>query len=133
MKEKKRLEIIKKLTSVFETKLVLNPKDSNLSPGNFLFFNMIFKENKINLNDDFLDNLILLLNLYKKNKDMNLVNTIMFLIDFYFYNLQKKQKINIEKIIENKSFVIKNINKFIVFNLNQNSLINAINSKISNG
>ncbi len=128
-----RKNIINELITKNNLEVFLDFNFSNLSPGNFLFFNMIFKENKINLNDDFLDNLILLLNLYKKNKDMNLVNTIMFLIDFYFYNLQKKQKINIEKIIENKSFVIKNINKFIVFNLNQNSLINAINSKISNG
>ena len=46
----------------------------------------------------------------------------------------KKKKIhNIEKIIENKSFVVNNINKFITYNLNQNSVINAINNKLLNG
>jgi len=58
---------------------------------------------------------------------------ILFLTDYYFYNLQEKKIENIEKVIENKSFVINNINKFLVYNLNQNSLINAINNKLSNG
>ena len=58
---------------------------------------------------------------------------ILFLTDYYFYNLQEKKIDNIEKIIENKSFVINNVNKFLAYNLNQNSLINAINNKLSNG
>ena len=41
------------------------------------------------------------------------------------------KKFNFEKIIENKNFVIDNINKFFIFNLNQNSLITAINNKIN--
>ena len=58
---------------------------------------------------------------------------ILFLTDYHFYNLKEKRNYNIEKIIENKSFVISSINKFITYNLNQNSLINAINNKLSNG
>ena len=58
---------------------------------------------------------------------------ILFLTDYHFYNLKEKKNDNIEKIIEDKSFVISNINKFIAYNLNQNSLINAISNKLSNG
>ena len=58
---------------------------------------------------------------------------ILFLTDYHFYNLKEKKNDNIEKIIEDKSFVISNINKFIEYNLNQNSLINAISNKLSNG
>ena len=68
-----------------------------------------------------------------KTKNINLINVILFLTDYHFYNLQEKKIDNIERVIENKSFVINNINKFIVYNLNQNSLINAINNKLSNG
>ena len=106
---------------------------SNLTPGNFLSFNKIFEENKINVEEDFLKNLEILLNLYKKTKNMNLINVILFITDCHFYNLQEKKIDNIERVIENKSFVINNINKFISYNLNQNSLINAINNKLSNG
>ena len=78
-------------------------------------------------------NFNLLFNLYKKKKDKNLINMILFLTDLYFYNLKDKKVISIDKVIENKSFVINNINKFLLYNLNQNSLINAINDKLSNG
>ena len=57
---------------------------------------------------------------------------ILFLTDYHFYALQEKTTDNIEKVIENKSFVISNINKFIAYNLNQNSLINAISNKLTN-
>ena len=58
---------------------------------------------------------------------------VLFLTDYHFHNLKEIKFENIEKVVENKSFEIKNINKFISYNLNQNSLINAINDKLSNG
>jgi len=128
-----RIKIIESLIKRNNLDIFIDFNYSNLTPGNFLSFNKIFEENKINFNEDFLKNLETLLNLYKKNKNINLINVILFLTDCYFYNLQEKKTDNIEKVIENKSFVIDNINKFIVYNLNQNSLINAINNKLSNG
>ena len=98
-----------------------------------MLFNKICEENKIDIDREFLENLKILLNLYKKNKNINLINVILFLTDNYFHNLQEKKIHNIEKIIENKSFVVNNINKFITYNLNQNSVINAINNKLLNG
>ena len=73
------------------------------------------------------------MNLYKKNKDINLINIIMFITDYYFLNLKKNENIKMEKIIENKTFVVKNINKFVLYNLNQTSLLNALHNKLSNG
>ena len=58
---------------------------------------------------------------------------ILFITDYHFYNLLNGKVNNIEKVIEDKSFVITNINKFITYNLNKNSLINAINTRLSNG
>ena len=43
LKEEQRLDIIKKLTSVHKLDLILDPKISQLSPGNFLKFNFICK------------------------------------------------------------------------------------------
>tara|TARA_B100001564_G_scaffold238171_1_gene201481 strand:+ start:126 stop:1061 length:936 start_codon:yes stop_codon:yes gene_type:complete len=133
LKNETRIQIIESLIKRNNLEVFIDFNSSNLSPGNFLLFNKIFEENKINLDEDFLKNLEILLNLYKKTKNMNLINVILFITDYYFYNLQEKKINSIERVIENKSFVIKNINKFIVYNLNQNSLINAITNKLFNG
>ena len=133
LKNETRIKVIESLIKRNNLEVFIDFNSSNLTPGNFLSFNKVFEENKINVDEDFLKNLEILLNLYKKTKNINLINVILFLTDCHFYNLQENKNDNIEKIIEDKSFVIKNINKFIVYNLNQNSLINAINNKLSNG
>ena len=129
----KRIKIIQALIKKNNLEVFIDFNSLNLTPGNFLKFNKIFEENQININEDFIKNLTILLNLYKKNKNIDLINIILFLTDYHFYNLKEIKFENIEKVVENKSFVIKNINKFISYNLNQNSLINAINDKLSNG
>tara|TARA_B100000287_G_C20406468_1_gene691765 strand:- start:323 stop:766 length:444 start_codon:yes stop_codon:yes gene_type:complete len=128
-----RIKVIESLIKKNDLEVFIDFNSSNLTPGNFLSFNKICEENKINVDEDFLQNLKILLNSYKKNKNINLINMILFLTDYHFYNLKEKKNDNIEKIIEDKSFVISNINKFIAYNLNQNSLINAISNKLSNG
>ena len=128
-----RVKIIESLIKKNNLEIFIDFNSCNITPGNFLMFNRIFDENKINQKDDFGQNLEKLLNLYKKNKNINLINVILFLTDVYFYNLREKKIHNIEKIIEKKSFVVKNINNFITYNLNQNSVINAINNKLLNG
>jgi len=128
-----RIKIIESLINKNNLEVFIDYNSSNITPGNFLLFNKIFEENKIDISEEFEKNLEKLLNLYKKNKDINLINVILFLTDNYFYNLREKKINNIEKIIENKSFVVNNINKFIKYNLNQNSVINAINNKLLNG
>ncbi len=133
LNNKKRIQVIESLIKKNNLEVFIDFNYSNLTPGNFLSFNKICEENKINIEGDFLENLEILLHLYKKNKNINLINMILFLTDFHFYNLKEKKNDNIEKVIEDKSFVISNIDKFIAYNLNQNSLINAINNKLSNG
>ena len=128
-----RIKVIEFLIAKNNLEVFIDYNSLNLTPGNFLSFNRICQENKIDFNGDFLDNLKILFNLYKKNKDKNLMNFILFLTDYNFHNLKEKKINSIEKLIENKSFVINNINKFFKYNLNQNSLINAINDKLSNG
>ena len=128
-----RIKVIESLIKKNNLEVFIDFNSSNLTPGNFLSFNKICEENKIDFDKNFLENLKILLNLHKKTKNINLINMILFLTDCHFYNLQEKKIYDIQKIIENKSFVISNINKFIAYNLNQNSLINAINNKLSNG
>ena len=130
--ESKRIEIITKLVNFYRLETILDPNQSKLTPGNFLKFNYIFHENKISLNDDFLENLYILLNLYKKNKDTVFINLVFYLANFFFKELKNKNIIKIDKFYEDKAYVLDNLNKFFSFNLSQNSLINAINSKLNN-
>ena len=129
----KKIKVIESLIKDNNLEVFIDFKSLNLTPGNFLKFNKIFQENEINLDENFIKNLEILLNLYKKTKNIDMINIILLLTDYHFYNLRKNKFESIEEVIENKSFVIRNINKFISYNLNQNSLINAINNKLSNG
>ena len=75
---KKKTQIIKSLINNFDLNLSLNQDYLSITPGHFLKFNFLFNENKISLNDDFLKNLIIILNLYKKNKDVMYIDLILF-------------------------------------------------------
>jgi DNA polymerase-3 subunit delta' len=130
--EMKRIEIITKLTNLYKLDMALDANKSKLTPGNFLKFNYIFLENKISLKGEFLDNLSLLLNLYKKNKNIVFINLIFYLADFFFKDLKDKDIIKVDKLYEDKAYVLDNLNKFFSFNLSQNSLINAINTRLNN-
>lgn len=131
LKESQRLEIIEELVSLFKLKLVLNPKSSRLTPGNFIKFNHICNEFSIIPNDNFLNNLSLLLNQYKKTKDMIFLNVIFFVVDCYIRNLKDRRIFENDKIFEIRNHIFDNLNNFIHYNLNQNSFINALNEKLS--
>ena len=131
LKEQSRLDIIEALVKKFSIISVLNPKTSKLTPGQYIKFNYIYEDKKISLEDDFLKNLGTLLNLYKKDKDITFIDMIFFLTDNYFNMLRLENSVPNVKIIEYKSFVFENINKFFLYNLNQNALLNSINNKIN--
>lgn len=131
LNEKQKKEIIHKLIKHFKVELSLDPDKSLLSPGNFLKFNYICKENDISLSNDFVKNLTLLLNLYKKNKDILFINLAFFLADFYFKDLKNNKIFTNEKIYDTKNFVFENLNKYLIYNINQNAFINAINNKLN--
>ena len=131
LNEKQRINIIKSLIKEFKINPIIDPQNSQLSPGNFVKFNYIFDENNISLDEDFLGNLSILLNLYKKNKEVIFIDMISFLTENYFNLLRNKNLFTNEKIIEYKSFVLENINKFFLYNLNQNALLNNISNTIS--
>ena len=131
LNESRRINIIESLIKKFQINLSLDPELSLLSPGHFIKFNYIFYENKISLDEDFIKNLGVLLNLYKKNKEVIFIDMILFLTNSYFNKLKNENSFKNEKIIEYKFFVFENINKFFRYNLNQNALLNTISNKIS--
>jgi len=130
---KLRIKITQLLIKKFSFKNYIDIESYNLTPGNYLIFNNICEINKINIKDDFLHNFKKLIILYKKNKDINLINMVFFLNDLHFHSLFKKDKKNIDRLFEKKSLISESLNKFVLFNLNQNTLINNVNAELSNG
>ena len=131
LNENERIEIIKSLIDKFEFETLLNIEQSQLTPG-FLLFNLFLIENKISLKENYITNLKILLDLYKKNKNSLIIELILFLTDNYFQDKCNKNLIDKEKIFDQKRFIFENINKYFIYNINQNSLINAVSSKINN-
>jgi DNA polymerase III delta prime subunit len=131
LNEDKRQNIIESLIKLFNLKVVIDTKESKLTPDSFIKFNYILDENKILLNEDFQKNLEYMLKLYKKEKNIIFIDMILFLTNNYFNNLNKKSIYSKEKIIDYKNFVFENINKFFLYNLNQNSLLSSIKNKMN--
>lgn len=125
LKQKEKVDISLFLLKYFNQKNMLNPDKVEISPAFFLKFNNFFLEKKINLNDKFINNLNLILNYYKKEKDTIYKDLIIFYIDYYL----KDKKINIKKNIEKRIFLLKSVNDFFAYNLNSNSLLNSIETK----
>ena len=131
LNEQERTMITHSLIDKYKIDLVFDQNHFQLSPGHFIKFNYIFTKNKISLEGDFIKNLSLFLDLYKKNKDAIYMNIISFLIANYFKS-KKNYFFSKDKLIENKRYVFDNINKFFLYNLNQNALLNNIDNKINN-
>ena len=132
LSENKRKLIINSLVKKFDISLKIDPVSSYLSPGLLIKYNCILEKYKISLEDDLLKNLGILLNLYKKEKDIIFIDMTSFLTDNYFNKPNIQNKYTNNQIVENKRFILENINKFFIYNLNQNALLNNINSIISN-
>ena len=132
LKNNTRLSIIKDLVNSFNLNLKLDPDSTFLTPGDFVKFNHICNEHDIILTNDYLENLSLLLNLYKKNKDILFINLALFIADYYFGNLKKNKVLDNNKIYKIKNYIFDNINSFMVYNLNQSTLLKAISEKLYN-
>ena len=131
LSENQRLEIIDKLINHFKLELILDPKKSKLSPGNFIKFNHIFKENNISISNDLIENISLLLSLYKKEKNILFINIAVFISDYYFRHLKEKNILKNDKIYEIKNYIFNNLNNLKLYNINQNALIGNLRAKLN--
>ena len=104
----------------------------DISPGNYIKFNYIFNENKINPDDKFIYNINLILNLYKKEKNILYKDLLLFFTEYYLKTINIYNNVDKLKIIEKRNFLFRNINDFFLYNLSQNTLIQSIESNIPN-
>ena len=132
LNENERLKIINELADLHKLEILLDPKSSKLSPGNFIKFNFICNEYNISPSDDFLENLSKILNLYKKNKDILFINLIFFIADYYLTDLKRKNLLKNDRFFEIKNHIFEHLNNFMLYNLNQKSLIDSLDQKLKN-
>ncbi len=110
----------------FKQKIIFDKNLLKTSPGNLLKINWFFSEKKINPDDNFIKNISILLDFYKKEKNIFYKDLLLFYIE---YKLQKEKSENFideEIFIKKRSFLFKNLNDFFVFNLNQNSFLSSL-------
>lgn len=117
------------LMKYFEQNSNIDMNIVHVSPGNFLRINHFFNEQKININEDIVINFNKILNLYRKEKDIFYKDLLLFVSEYYLLKNKSKNFINKSYIFETRSFLVKNINDFFLYNLSQNSLLHSIESK----
>ena len=125
--------IINQLLSFFNVKNYLKFDNYQITPGNFVIFNEIIKSNGIIIEKNYVENIILLIKLYKKTKDKNYINLSLFIIELSFHKLKDTKDIKIIDLYNNKLDVIKDIDNFLSYNLSTNSIINNISNKFYDG
>ena len=130
LNEEQRCKIIDSLITNLNLELRLSPVESKLSPGNFIKFNYFCLEHNIDLEKDFVHNFSFILKLYKKEKNILFINFAFFITDYYINYLKLKKNFKNDKIYDLRNFIFDNLNSFLLYNTNQNSLINAINDKL---
>ena len=129
--EKKRITI-NHLIKNFNQQKIIKTDLIDISPGNYIKFNYIFNENKINPDDKFIYNINLILNLYKKEKNVLYKDLLLFFTEYYLKTIKIYNNVDKLKIIEKRNFLFKNINDFFLYNFSQNSLIQSIENNITN-
>ena len=110
--------------------IIIDYKNIDITPGHFILFHFLCKENKIDLNKDYLKNINLLIKLFKKTKNRYYILLINFIIENFFYTKIKLKKENINDLIKKRLQASKTIENFLVYNLTQNSFINSISEVI---
>ncbi len=125
-------KIIKFLMNYHKQKKIFDENFIFVSPGNFLKFNYIFEKNKIDINDDYLFILNKLINYFKKQKENIYRDLIIYFTEYHFKKIRNKRSYELEKLLKKRSLVLSNINDFFSYNLNQNTLLNSLESKLLN-
>ena len=121
-----RLSISTSLLKYFNQDRIFDENLVSSTPGNFLRFNYIFNNNSLDINEKFLTNFSNILRIYKKEKDIFYKEMLLFFVEYNFQKLKSQGMLNNKKLIEKRLMILKNINDFFLYNLNQNTLLSNL-------
>tara|TARA_B100000989_G_C19468944_1_gene439737 strand:- start:175 stop:1110 length:936 start_codon:yes stop_codon:yes gene_type:complete len=120
------------LSEYFSQKILFIKNIIEVSPGNFIKFNHLIDKKNIDLNNKFLFNLNILIDSFKKEKDPIYRDLLIYFSEYYLKMSFNKNTYNLNKFIDNRSFLIKNINDFFLLNLNQKTLLSSLENRFIN-
>jgi len=124
-------KIIKSLLNKYDIETIFDYTNMSITPGNFLHFNQALIDNDIDINNSYDNNIMKLLSLHKKTKNMVFIKLSIFLTDQYFYDMSKKHNKKTDYFNNLRITIIKSINDFVTYNLNINLVINSINEQLN--
>ena len=128
---KRKNSIIDKLIKRFNDEIP--DKDLvTVSPGNYIKFNHILNKNKIDINERYLKNLNTILNIYKKEKDPIYKDLMIYFSEYYLQKIRLEKNYRADILLEKRSFLMKKINDFFLYNLSQSTLLNSLEGKFTN-
>ena len=85
LNNKVKLEIIEKILSDFKIEQKIDLNNLTLTPGNYLNYNRIIIDEKLDINDNLITNVEKLIKLSKLKKDIIYLNFAIYLINKYFF------------------------------------------------
>ena len=127
-----RSQIINFLMNVHNQDQIIDQDKIIISPGNFLKINITLSENNINIKENIFKTFKTILDLYKKSKNLFFKDLLLFYSEYYLKIKKDSQNLTKIKFIEDRKFLLNNINDFFVYNLNQGSLLKSIENRFSN-
>ncbi len=129
LNKEEKFDIINKLISEYQIEEKIDPKTSTLTPGNYLKYNKLILEEKIDINEELIFNIDKLLRLNKLKKNIDYLNFAIYLINQYYF-INFKNNANISFYNNNRINIIRKLQESNKLNLNQNNLIQEIENYI---
>ncbi len=129
LNNKRKLDIIKNLSLDHKIENKINFNYSSLTPGNYLKYNKLILDEKIDMGDALIKNLEKILKLHKINKNTDYINFAIFLINHHYFTISKN-KPNLSYYNNNRVNIIKKIHQSNKLNLNHKNLILEIENYI---
>lgn len=117
-----KIDITKKLLLDHKIEDKIAIKNSKLTPGNYLRYNKILLDDKININDDLISNLKKLFKLNKLKKDEDYLSFAIYLVDQYYFNLSRNST-KVDNINNKRINIIRKIHDASKLNLNHTNLL----------
>ena len=126
-----RHEITSFLMDAHNQEAIIDQDKIIISPGNFLRFNIILNENSINFKENILKSFKTILDLYKKSKNLFFKDLLLFYSEYYLKIEKDNKNLTKIKFLDDRNFLLNNINDFFLYNLNQGTLLRSIENRFS--
>lgn len=124
-----KISIIEKIISDFQLEKKIDLSNSTLTPGNYLKFNKLILDEKIDISDKLIVNIKKLLTLNKFKKNIDYLNLTIYLINQYYFKKSKNEQ-DINYYNNKRVDIIKKLDESNKLNLNHVNLITELENYI---